>query len=178
MLRVPTPALIALLWVAACRPQPPQPATAAAPPAATTTTTTAEPIFRYVELGPGRVVLGERVPAAMLAALGASAGDTVVPLPPGTFAGAERITLYLTAAGVLRAAIFDYPHGTDFEAMVRDYATSLGAPSRSEERRAAEEPVQVATWTDARTALVIRRDPNRSAWTVRAELRDRVLEGR
>jgi hypothetical protein len=171
MPRLSIPPLIALLSVTACHTQTPAPDTA---PTAAPAGTTTSPIFRYVQLGPGRVVLGERVPVAVLEALGARAGDTIVPLPRGSFDGAERITLYLSAASVLRGAIFDYAHGADFDAMVRDYATTLGGPSRTEDRRRGEEPAEVATWVDTRTTLVLRRDPNRSAWTVRGELWDRA----
>jgi|1185.fasta_scaffold126230_2 hypothetical protein len=167
------PPLIALLCLAACGERAPETGAAAAP-----ASITAEPIFRYVQVGPGRVVLGERVPVAVLKALGARAGDTIVLLPRPASDGAERITLYLSAAGVLRGAIFDYAHGADFDAIVRDYAARLGRPSRTEERRAGEEPADVATWVDARTALVLRRDPNRNAWTVRSELWDRASTGR
>ena len=163
--------LILLSAVAACRPQAPAPKTA---PATAAATTAAEPIFRYVQLAPGRVLLGEPLPIAVLNALGAHAGDTIVPRPRGTFDGAERITLFLSAERVLRGALFDYPHGTDFEAMVRDHATTLGAPSRTTERRRGEEPADVATWADPRTTLILRRDPNRNAWTVRSELWDRA----
>lgn len=167
--------LIALLCVAACPAPAPVPDTGSAAAAARTT---AEPIFRHVQLSPGRVVLGEAVPVALLEALGAHAGDTVVPLPRRAFDGAERITLFVSTERTVRGAIFDYAHGAHFEAIVRDYATSLGSPSRTEERRGGEEPVQVATWVDARTMLVVRRDPNRSAWTVRSELWDRASTGR
>ena len=167
------PPLIALLCVAACRERAPETASATA-----AASTTAEPISRSVQLGPGQIVLGEPVPVATLEALGAHAGDTIVPLPRGTFDGAERITLFLSTERILRGAIFDYPHEADFEAIVRDSATSLGTPSRTTEQRRGEEPADVATWVDARTTLILRRDPNRSAWTVRSELWDRASTGR
>ncbi|MBC7788352.1 MAG: hypothetical protein H7Z74_00285 [Anaerolineae bacterium] len=132
------------------------------------------PIFRYVQLNIGRVNLAEQLPADVRAAASVGDGDTVVALPRGSFAGAERITLYLDSGGRVRGAIFDYPTRLDFEALVREYA-SLGTPSRARVQRRGEEPSDVVSWQDTLTSFRLRRDPNRSAWTVRGELWDREL---
>lgn len=142
-----------------------------------TPATPSEPIFRYVQLNIGRVNLAEQLPASVRTAVSVAPGDTVVPLPRGSFAGAERITLYLNSDGRLRGAVFDYTTRVDFEAMLREYAT-LGDPTRSQEQRQGEEPSDLVTWQDARTTFRLRRDPNRSAWTVRGELWDRALTER
>ncbi len=142
--------------------------------ASASTAKSSEPIFRYVQLNSGRVNLAEQLPAAVRASAAVATGDSVVSLPRGSFAGAERITLFLTPDGRLRGAIFDYPRSIDFEEMIREYAT-LGPPTRSQEQRRGEEPSVVVSWQDARTTFRLRRDPNRSAWTVRGELWDRTL---
>jgi len=135
--------------------------------------TASEPIFRYVQLNGGRVILGEQLPLEVRAAAAVAPGDTIVPLPRGSFTGAERITLYLTPEGQVRGAVFDYPRQTDFEVLAREYA-SLGSPVRTQEQRRGEEPSDVVSWQDDRTTFRLRRDPNRSAWTVRGELWDRA----
>ena len=65
-----------------------------------------EPIFRSVQLSTERVNLAERLPDDVRAAAAVAPGDTVVPLPRGSFVGAERITVYLAADGLLRGAVF------------------------------------------------------------------------
>ncbi len=141
------------------------------------TAKSSEHIFRYVQLSAGRVNLAEQLPYDVRAAAAVAPGDTVVPLPRGSFVGAERITLYLTPDGRLRGAVIDYPARIDFEALLREYA-SLGPPTRTQEQRRGEEPSTVASWQDARTTFRLRRDPNRNAWTVRGELWDRALTER
>ena len=141
------------------------------------TAKSSEQIFRSVQLNIGRVNLAEQLPYDVRAAAAVAPGDTVVPLPRGSFVGAERITLYLTPDGWLRGAVFDYPTRIDFEAMLGEYA-SLGPPTRTQEQRRGEEPSAVVSWQDARTTFRLRRDPNRSAWTVRGELWDRALTER
>ena len=145
--------------------------------AAAARATIAPSIFRHVQLNAGRIQLAEPVPAPLWQSLGAAAGDTVVSLPRGTFTGAERVTLYLTRERVVRGVSFDYIHSADFEAMVREYGASLGAPARATRQHRGEVPADVATWDDGRTRFRITRDPNRSAWTVRSELRDLTLSG-
>jgi len=137
--------------------------------------TIAPSIFRHVQLNAGRIQPAEPVPARLWQSLGAAAGDTVIPLPRGAFTGAERVTLYLTRERVVRGVLFDYIHSADFEAMVRQYGASLGAPTRTTRQHAGEVPADVATWDDGRTRFRITRDPNRSAWTVRSELWDLTL---
>ncbi len=136
-----------------------------------------KPIFRYVQLNTGRVHLAEQLPASVRAAAAVAPGDTIVPLPRGSFTGAERITLHLNADGFLRGAVFDYATRIDFEALLREY-DSLGAPTRSQAQRQGEEPSDIVTWQDTRSTFRLRRDPNRSAWTVRGELWDRALSER
>jgi hypothetical protein len=139
--------------------------------------TPSEPIFRYVELNIGRVHLGEQLPASVRAAAAVAPGDTIVSLGRGSFAGAERITLHLNADGVLRGAVFDYATRIDFEGLIREYE-SLGAPTRSQAQRQGEEPSDIVSWQDTLSTFRLRRDPNRSAWTVRVELWDRALTER
>lgn len=108
------------------------------------TAKSSEQIFRYVELNMGRVNLAEQLPYDVRAAAAVAPGDTVVPLPRGSFVGAERITLYLTPKGLLKSAVFDYTARIDFEAMLRNYA-SLGPPTRTQEQRQGEEPSAVVS---------------------------------
>ena len=135
---------------------------------------TAAPIPRFVQLTNGRVILGESVPPALLAAVSMQAGDTVVSLPRDTLANLERVILHLTPAGVVRGVVLDYAHDVDFEAKVAEYAARGGTPVRTREQRQGEEPADVVIWQDAQTTFTLRRDPNRSAWTIRADLRDRT----
>ena len=132
------------------------------------------PIDRYILLRSGRVTLAEPLPLSVRTAAAIPAGATLVPLSSESFGGAERITLHLSPDGRLAGAVFDFAHGVDFEAKVRGYAP-LGTPIRSQETRRGEEPADVVTWQDARTTFTLRRDPNRSAWTVRGELWDRAM---
>ena len=136
------------------------------------------PIFRFVGLRPGVVRLGEPLPPALRAALGAQPGDTVINAPRTTFSGAERLVLFLGRSGVVRGALFDYSQRADYEAMVKDYEHDLGPARRSQQRRRGEEPADLAAWEDAQTIFRLRRDPNRNAWTVRAELWDRAAAPR
>jgi len=129
-----------------------------------------------VLLRSGRVTLAEPLPSSVRTAAAIPAGATLVPLPSESFGGAERITLHLSPDGRLAGAVFDFPHGVDFEAKVRGYA-SMGMPTRRQETRRGEEAADVITWQDARTTFTLRRDPNRSAWTVRGELWDRSMRG-
>jgi hypothetical protein len=161
-------AAAAILAILACR----APATDDAPDSGPVATASHGPIFRHLQLADARIELGEPLPSSLRASLGLSAGDTIASLPRGAFAGAERITLHLTPQGALRGVVFDYILSRDFEAMVREYSATLGAPVRRFDRRPGEEPAEHATWDDGRTIFRILRDPNRSAWTVRAELRD------
>ena len=104
-------------------------------------------------------------------------GDTIVSLPRGSFTGAERITLHLNANGILRGAVFDYVTPIDLEALIREY-DSVGAPTLSQAQRRGEEPSDILSWQDTLSTFRLRRDPNRSAWTVRGELWDRALTER
>ena len=127
------------------------------------------PVSRSVRLASGVIVLGEPLARSVATA---GPGDTIVSLPRGSFGGAERIVVHLDADGIVRGLTFDYLLGADFDAMVADYEEDLGPPARSTEIRQGEEPAHVATWRDGRTELRLVRDPNRSAWTIRAALRD------
>jgi hypothetical protein len=127
------------------------------------------PIFRWMRVGSGVVTLGEPLSTAVAAA---SPGDTLVALPRGSFGGAERITVHLAPDRMVRGLTFDYVGGADFAEMVAGYEAELGPAARTAETRRGEVPAEVATWRDERTELRIVRDPNRSAWTVRATLRD------
>jgi hypothetical protein len=139
--------------------------------------TPSKAISRYVQLNVGRVHLGEQLPDSVRAAATVVSGDTIVSLPRGSFTGVERITLHLNPDGVLRGAVFDYATRIDFEALLREY-DSLGAPTRFQAQRRGEEPSDIVSWQDTRSTFRLRRDPNRSAWTVRVELWDRALSER
>ena len=129
----------------------------------------ARPIHRWVSVKAGVITLGEPLAPAIAIA---GPKDTVVALPRGSFVGGERIVVHLAPGGIVRAVTHDYVLGADFEAMVGEYEMELGAARRSVERRPGEEAAEVAEWRDARTALRVVRDPNRSAWTVRVRLWD------
>jgi len=104
-------------------------------------------------------------------------GDTIESLPRGSLTGTERITWLLTAKWILRGAAFDYVTPTALEALIREY-DSLGAPTLSQAQRRGEEPSDILSWQDTLSTFRLRRDPNRSAWTVRGELWDRALTER
>lgn len=128
-------------------------------------------VFRWVRVHGGTITLGEPLPAAVAVA---RPGDSVVALPPGSFAGAEAIRVHLAADGRVRFVWFDYPQGTDFDAMVAGRVRSLGAPA--ERRRsgpAGGPPTDELFWRDAATELRLVRDPRRNAATVFAVLSDR-----
>ena len=126
-------------------------------------------IFRTVQVMNGTITLGQPLPIAIAPT---HVGDTVIVLPRGSFTGAERIYVYLTPSGNVRSVVFDYAHPANFYSMIDEKAVTLGAPQRSQPQRQGEEPTELAVWRDARTELRLVRDPNRSAWTVRSELRD------
>ena len=134
------------------------------------------PIFRYVTVNAGRIVLGAPLPAAVARSgeeTSLDGGKRVVALAPGSFAGASGMSVHLAPDRTVAAVTFVYGPDASFPAMVADYTSSLGPPARSRLVRPGEEPADVALWEDARTTLRLVRDPNRSAWTIRAELRDR-----
>jgi hypothetical protein len=56
--------------------------------------------------------------------------------------------------------------------MVEEASATLGSPQRSHPQRHGEEPTDLAVWRDTQSELRYIRDPNRSAWTIRSELRD------
>jgi hypothetical protein len=119
----------------------------------------------------GPLTLGEPLNPAVA---GAGVGETMVVLGPGIAGGADRAQVHLTPNGTVRSIILDYPHTTNYQSMIDERAAALGPPQRSKPARQGEEPTDLAVWRDARTELRILRDPNRSAWTVRAELIDRA----
>jgi hypothetical protein len=80
-------------------------------------------IFRTVGVIRGQVHLGAPLPPAVATV---SPGDTVVPLPAGTFTGADSLTIHLTLAGNVRALTFVYAPAADFAALVADYQKTLG----------------------------------------------------
>lgn len=134
----------------------------------------ARPIFRWTQVDGGVITLGEPL-APAIARVGPA--DTVVSLPRGSFGGAERIAVHLAAGGVVRGLTFDYILGADYAAMVAEYERTLGPARRSVETRPGEVAADVAVWRDERTELRLVRDPNRSAWTVRAYLWDLSAPG-
>ena len=134
------------------------------------------PIFRSVTENAGRIVLGAPLPAAVARSgeeTSLDGGKRVVALAPGSFAGASGMSVHLAPDRTVAAVTFVYGPDASFPAMVADYTSSLGPPARSRLVRPREEPADVALWEDAHTTLRLVRDPNRSAWTIRAELRDR-----
>lgn len=128
-------------------------------------------IPRSVRVNTGTIALGDPLAPAVATRRD---GDTISVLGAGAIAGAERVYVHLTSAGIVKAVIIDYSHAANFYSILDEHAVTLGAPERSTPTRRGEEPAEVAVWRDAQTELRLVRDPNRSAWTVRSELVDRT----
>jgi hypothetical protein len=123
-------------------------------------------IFREIQIGGGVIQLGKPLPGVVPPP---PAGDTVVSLPAAQIGGAEAIRAHLTPSGLVRALWFDYSPRSDFDAMVAEYAATLGEP-RKEPYRTGER----AVWEDAQTRFELVHDPERSAGTVYSVLQDRA----
>ena len=122
-------------------------------------------IFRYVQLNRATINLGEPLPVALDPP---PAGDTVLSLTPDQFGVAQGIRIHLTPTGLVRAVWFDYGPRTDFQAMIAEYAGSLGAPRREPFRRG-----ERVVWEDASTRFELVHDPERNAATVFSILTDK-----
>ncbi len=102
-------------------------------------------LWRYVALTPPDTIwLGASFPLERLAD---RINDSTYQLRPQTFGGAERIRLFTSANGHVRAIDFQYEAGAQFNQMRADYASILGPPTgvdSTAKRRS-------AFWQDKRT---------------------------
>lgn len=124
-------------------------------------------IFREVAIEGAAIQLGAPLPSQVQRA---HASDTIVALSRMQFGGAEAIRVHVTPAGVVRGLWFEYSTDADFDAMVADYASTLGPPTREAFRRG-----ERVLWQDEATRFELVRDPERSAVTVYSILVDRAL---
>ncbi|MBA3445669.1 MAG: hypothetical protein H0T58_12570 [Gemmatimonadales bacterium] len=127
------------------------------------------PIFRHFNTELSTIQLGQLWTAEEVA--GAEPGDTVVALPAETFERAQAVRVHRTPAGVVSSIMFDYPQGTDFQAMQTEYRQLLGPPEH-EGRRDGNQPERMV-WQDSLTRFELVRDPTRSASTIYTRLSDR-----
>src|SRR5687768_9723127 len=106
-------------------------AAAACAPRVSRDATPAEEIFRYTTVGRAAALdtirLGEMWRSA--SKYGASAGDTLVVLPFGTFGGADAISVLRDRTGVVTALEFVYHARRDAKSLLAEYALTLGAPA-------------------------------------------------
>ena len=122
-------------------------------------------VFREIQIGGGVIQLGKLLPGAVPV----PPGDTIVLLPARQIGGAEAIRAHLTPGGLVRMLWFDYSPRSDYNAMVAEYAATLGEP-RKELFRTGER----AVWEDARTRFELVNDPERSAGPIYSVLGDRA----
>jgi len=111
------------------------------------------PIFREVRLVGDTVRLGQPWPGA--ARLGISSRDSVAALPRGSFGWAEGIQVHRDAAAVVRQIDFVYGPQRDIDAILRDYRTSLGAPTDSSRSAAGGARRESWVWRDGQTEFVL-----------------------
>ena len=122
----------------------------------------AEPIFRYVNLGPlGQFELGE--PFGGSARLAVSEGPNRYRLRDEAFGGAESIVVTTDDGDIVRRISFEYGPGYAWSEKLANYTKSLGTPSTSSETE--------AVWNDGRTEFSLSRDAGAS-YAARAEMRD------
>ena len=124
-------------------------------------------IFREVQIEGAAIQLGAPLPSQIQRD---QPSDTIVALSRMQFGGAEAIRVHVTPAGVVRSLWFDYGMDADFDAMVANYASTLGPPTREAFRRG-----ERVVWLDEATRFEVVRDPERSAATVYSILTDRAL---
>ncbi len=127
------------------------------------------PIFRHFNTELSTIQLGRPWTAEEVA--GAEPGDTVVALPPETFERAQAVRVHRTPAGVVSSIMFDYPQGTDFQAMQTEYRQLLGPPEHEERQDGGGSERLV--WEDSLTRFELIRDHKRSASTIYTRLSDR-----
>jgi hypothetical protein len=128
-------------------------------------------LFRHIQLKIGKLELGERLPASVIEATGATPGVAAIELPAVAFGKAQTIALHLTPDGRLRSASFEYKPDADLEKMIGDYV-SLGEPMRESLTRGAA-TIETARWADAETELTLTRQVSAGGSRIRGELTDR-----
>jgi hypothetical protein len=123
---------------------------------------TAEPIFRYVNLGPlGEFELGE--PFGDYARLAVSEGANTYRLRDEAFGGAESIVVTTDDGGIVRRISFEYGPGYAWPEKLANYTESLGPPSEASDTE--------AVWNDGQTEFSLSREAG-SSYAARAEMRD------
>ncbi len=128
-----------------------------------------QPVFREVTTGAGTIRLGEIWHPEMVA--GAKSSDTVVALPPGSFAGASAVLVHRTPRGVVAMVMFNYPQSADFSVLRAEYAEQIGPPVQHEKPDDPEAAERVV-WQDSETRFELTRDPKRSVSTIYSRLSD------
>ena len=113
-------------------------------------------IFREISIRPyGSITLG--APFGQRDSLATELAPNVFALPPG-FGGTNSIVVVLSSSGDVFALIFEYGADREFEAMLADYATSLGEPDAVPILKRTDAPVGgevCALWEDDRTRFEI-----------------------
>ena len=159
------PAIVLLLAAAACAPRVSRDA---AP---------AEGIFRYTTVGSAfaldTIKLGEVWRSA--SKYGASADDTLVALPFGTFGGADAISVVRDRAGIVTELQFAYHARRDAKALLTEYSVSLGTPSAVRTDSAGGGVRTSTMWSDDRTdfTFITMSPPGADAVGAMAVLSDR-----
>jgi hypothetical protein len=111
-----------------------------------------DPIFREITVGTGqRLALGEAVPTDVMPLL-EEEQDRLLVFRKGTYSDAESIVVALAPDRRVRSITFTYATGTDYAAMVADYAEDLGPPTW---RSGAADALRVTRWDDPRTRFEV-----------------------
>jgi hypothetical protein len=112
-------------------------------------------IFRYVKLVDGTIALGK--PLGWAARYATSPRDSVIDIPRDGFGGADAIRVTRSAQGVVRRIAFLYTAQRDFDELLAEYRTSLGAPADSLAVRRPHGQRKTWTWRDQQTEFVVTR---------------------
>jgi len=128
-----------------------------------------KPIFREVTFGGDKkIVLGAPFSAFDMSD---SIGPRLHSLRPGTFGGAERMTVRTTKANLVEAILAEYAPGTAYTNSVRSYVQTLGQPQY--EKVAADSTV--ARWEDALTIFELKQIGTGPNARLQSALYDRQL---